>query len=276
LGGSAGSEGSGEFRESGEAEGSVESAGSAGLTTGPAAGPGEPARAATGALPPSVAPAARRLFGDRLPLAERYAAFLADQGVVRGLLGPREPSRVWDRHLLNCAVVAELIPSRAFVIDIGSGAGLPGIVLAIARPDLRLVLIEPQQRRTTFLNEAVEMLGLTGRVAVRRARAEEFISVGEAAATRAPDGKSLRLGDVVTARALAPLDRLAAWCLPLVRVGGRVLAFKGASAGDEVTAHAAAVRRLGGATPVVRRCGVDLLESPTTVVEIVRERPSRR
>ena len=201
--------------------------------------------------------AARLVFGDQLPLARRYAGLLATDGVVRGLLGPREAPRLWDRHLLNCAVVAELIPAGASVMDVGSGAGLPGIVLAIVRPDLEMTLVDSMIRRTDFLDEAVDTLGLAARVRVMRARAEE--RPGEPV-------------DVVTARALAPLDRLAGWCLPLLVANGRVLALKGESAVEEVAAHRTAVRRLGGAEPVIRCCGEAVLDSPTTVVEIVKER----
>ena len=203
--------------------------------------------------------AAATLFGDRLPLAERYAELLATDGVVRGLIGPREAPRIWERHLLNCATMTELIHSGASVIDVGSGAGLPGIVLAVARPDLSMVLVEPLARRTAFLAEVVTELGLDGAVTVVRGRAEEVRDeVGPA--------------DVVTARAVAPLDRLAGWCLPLTAPGGRLLALKGASASDEIAEHQTAIGRLGGATPVVRHCGVGLVDPPTTVVEIVRER----
>jgi 16S rRNA (guanine527-N7)-methyltransferase len=205
--------------------------------------------------------AARLAFGDRLPLAHRYAELLATDGVVRGLIGPREAPRLWERHLLNCAVVAEIIDKESSVVDVGSGAGLPGIVLAIARPDLTVTLIEPMARRIAFLTEAVASLGLAGAVRVVRARAEEY---------------SGPLADVVTARAVAPLDRLAAWCLPLAAPGGRVLALKGASAAEEVAAHRAAVQRLGGGTPVIRYCGAEVLDPPTTVVEIVRSRTRRR
>jgi 16S rRNA (guanine527-N7)-methyltransferase len=210
-------------------------------------------------LPESLVPAARVLFADRLPLAQRYADLLAGDGVVRGLIGPREAPRIWDRHLLNCAVVASFVPDGVSVTDVGSGAGLPGIVLALARPDLTVVLVEPMARRTVFLEEAVAALDLGERVSVVRGRAEDLAG-------------RLGLAPVVTARAVAPLDRLAAWCLPLTSVGGRVLAVKGASALDEVVAHRAAVARLGGGTPVVRQAGVDLLPEPTTVVEIVRQR----
>jgi 16S rRNA (guanine527-N7)-methyltransferase len=208
-----------------------------------------------------LAPAAERLFGGRLPLAVAYAELLATDGVVRGLVGPREAPRIWARHLLNCAVVAELIPIGASVTDVGSGAGLPGMVLAVARPDLTVVLVEPLARRTAFLAEAVEMLGLAGTVTVLRARAEECA-----------EGPLVAPADVVTARAVAPLDRLAGWCLPLTAIGGRLLAFKGVTAVKEIVAHRNAIGGLGGAAPVVRLCGVDIIDPPATVVEIVRER----
>jgi 16S rRNA (guanine527-N7)-methyltransferase len=174
--------------------------------------------------------------------------------VERGLIGPREAPRIWDRHLLNCAVLGELVPSGVYVVDVGSGAGLPGIVLAVARPDLRISLVESLARRTAFLTEVVEELGLSS-VEVVRARAEECVNVLEPA-------------DVVTARAVAPLDRLASWCLPLARPGGVLLAIKGSSAADEIEEHRAAVRRLGGGSPSLVQCGTRLLPEPTTVVEI--------
>jgi len=210
-------------------------------------------------LPEPLVPAARVLFAQRLPLAGRYAQLLATDGVVRGLIGPHEAARIWERHLLNCAVLGEIIPDGSSVIDVGSGAGLPGIALALARPELAVVLVDSLARRTTFLTEVVGALDLTERVSVIRGRAEEL------AGRFAP-------ADVVTARAVAPLDRLAAWCLPLTAVGGRLLAFKGAGAADEIAVHRAAVGRLGGGTPVIRRCGTGLLDEPTTVVEVVRER----
>jgi 16S rRNA (guanine527-N7)-methyltransferase len=210
--------------------------------------------------PEPLEAAARALFRDRLPLACRYAELLAVDGVVRGLIGPREVPRLWDRHLLNCAALAELIPADQpglTVVDVGSGAGLPGIVLAVARPDLKVVLVEPLARRTAFLTEAVADLDLDAQVDVVRGRAEEV---------------KLSPAEIVTARAVAPLDRLAAWCLPLVAIGGRLLALKGASAAEEVAAHRDEIERLGGRAPVVRQCGVELLNPPTTVVEITRER----
>lgn len=212
---------------------------------------------------PELADPAADLFGDRLPVAVRYAALLTTDGVRRGLIGPREAPRIWDRHLLNCAVVAELIPTGAVVLDVGSGAGLPGIALAIARPDLTVVLIEPLARRTAFLAHVVPELGLAGTVRVLRARAEDV---------RFGSPEFPAPGDVVTARALAPLDRLAAWCLPLAAVGGRLLALKGSSAPEEVAEHRDRVAALGGGEPVVRRCGSGLIDPPTIVVEVVRER----
>ncbi len=210
-------------------------------------------------LPESLVPAARALFTQGLPLAQRYADLLATDGVVRGLIGPREAPRIWDRHLLNSAALMEMLPDKVTVVDVGTGAGLPGLPLAIARPDLTVVLVDSLARRTAFLEEAVDALGLADRVSVVRGRAEELVGTVPPA-------------EVVTARAVAPLDRLAAWCLPLTEVGGKLLAIKGASAAEEISVHAGAVGRLGGGTPTVYRCGEGLLDEPTTVVEVVRER----
>jgi 16S rRNA (guanine527-N7)-methyltransferase len=229
--------------------------GSGGSAPGPSSFPGH-----------SLAPIAAQVFGERLELARSYAELLITDGVVRGLIGPREAPRIWERHLINCAVIAEMIPKGASVVDVGSGAGLPGIVLAVARPDLIVTLVEPLARRTAFLSEAVAALGLESTVQVVRGRAEDVVDGPPAGA------------DVVTARAVAALDRLAGWCLPLAHVGGRLLALKGASAADEVTEHRAAVARLGGSEPVVHTCGEGLIDPPTTVVEIVKVRdvvPSR-
>src|SRR4051794_33623865 len=217
-----------------------------------AAGIGEP--------PATLAAAARSVFGDHLALAVRYAELLVTDGVVRGLIGPREAPRIWDRHVINCAVTSGMIPFGASVVDVGSGAGLPGIVLAVARPDLRITLVEPLARRTAFLSEVVTTLGLDATVTVVRGRAEDVAGDPPVAA------------DVVTARAVAPLDRLAGWCLPLAAVGGRLLALKGASAGDEVAEHRKAIDRLGGSEPVIALCGSGVIDPPTTVVEIVRDR----
>ena len=232
---------------------------------------GEQPSPAGATLPPELADAARTLFGDRLDLAAAYAELLATDGVVRGLIGPRETPRLWDRHLLNCAAMAERIPEGASVIDVGSGAGLPGLVLAIARPDLTVTLVEPLARRTSFLIEAVQHLGLTRSVRVFRGRAEE-------AAAGSRDREPLS-ADIVTARAVAALDRLAEWCLPLAVPGGRLVALKGASAAEEIAEHAAAVARLGGGEPELHRCGAGVIDPPATVIEVVRERvvgPARK
>jgi 16S rRNA (guanine527-N7)-methyltransferase len=197
-------------------------------------------------------PVASDLFGDRLELARRYADHLATTGVEWGLIGPREVPILWTRHVLNCAVVGELIPEGSSVIDIGSGAGLPGLVLAIARPDLRLTLVEPLVRRTTWLDEVSSDLGLDVRVI--RARAEEVVGVESA--------------EVVTARAVAPLERLARWGLPLTQPGGELLAIKGRMAHEEVVAADPALRRLGAVDVDVVLCGTDVLDQATTVVRV--------
>jgi 16S rRNA (guanine527-N7)-methyltransferase len=177
------------------------------------------------------------VFGsERLPLAVRYAELLAGDGTVRGLIGPREVPRLWERHLINCAVLAELIPDEAAVCDIGTGAGLPGIVLAIARPDLQVTLVEPLLRRTSFLEEVVAELGLT-RCEVRRARADALHGVATY--------------EVVTSRAVAPLPKLVAWSLPLVAPGGAVLAMKGSRAQEGSPRRR---RRCGGSGARTPRC----------------------
>ncbi len=242
-------------RSSGAADGGAAS-GPEGGTDGPA----PPVAPGSASPPPEFAAAAVKVFGDRLALAEEYAHLLMTDGVVRGLIGPREAPRIWERHLINCGVVSEMISTGASVIDVGSGAGLPGIVLAVARPDLTITLVEPLARRTAFLSEVVTTLGLEATVTVVRGRAEDLAGEPPVAA------------DVVTARAVAPLDRLAGWCLPLAAVGGRLLALKGSSAADEVAEHRAAIARLGGSEPVIAVCGAEVIEPPTTVVEIIRER----
>jgi len=207
----------------------------------------------------AVPPAAARVFGARLGLAQTYVDLLADAGVQRGLLGPREIPRLWGRHVLNCAVVSDLLPEGARVVDVGSGAGLPGLALAIRRPDLRVDLVESLQRRTDFLAEAVGALGLGDSVRVVRGRAED---------TAVRD----LVGDTpwVTARAVAPLDRLVRWCLPLLAADGTLLAIKGAQARAEIDQHAAVVQRLGAAMPTVRDVGAAILPEPTTVVVVRR------
>jgi 16S rRNA (guanine527-N7)-methyltransferase len=224
-----------------------------------AAEPGAGAAAGADAVPdpagvPEPPAAARLIFGDRLALAVAYVRALAEDGVTRGLIGPREIPRLWDRHVLNCAVLQEAIPPGATVADVGSGAGLPGIPLALVRPDLTVILLEPSVRRSDFLTEVVHRLDLR-RVEVVRSRAEE--------GRRPPV-------DMVTARAVAPLARLVGWCLPLVAVGGRLLAIKGASAQSEMAAAAGAIKASGGRPPVLRQYGFGVVDPPTSVVEIVR------
>lgn len=206
--------------------------------------------------PPAAAVA---LLGDRLDLMTAYAHLLATTATEWGLLGPREVPRLWERHLLNCAVVAELLPQGAVVDDLGSGAGLPGLVLAIQRPDLRVTLIEPLLRRATFLTDTVAALGLPN-VQVQRARAEEL---------RARRGAV----DVVTARAVAPLGRLAGWALPLLRPDGVLLALKGSTAAVEVAEQRDEVERYGASAIEVLSLGVGVVDPPTTVVRVRKGRP---
>lgn len=188
----------------------------------------------------------------------RYRDLLAGPGTERGLIGPREVDRLWDRHILNCAVVADpklgLIPEGASVADVGSGAGLPGVVWAIVRPDIRVTLVEPLLRRATFLTEAVVDLNLTSRVSVERARAEDLLKSGWAPV------------DVVTARAVAALDKLAGWTLPLAKDGGALVALKGASAGEEVAEAKPILEKLGVRSVDVIACGSGVVDPETTVV----------
>jgi 16S rRNA (guanine527-N7)-methyltransferase len=195
------------------------------------------------------------VFGAALGQAQRYAELLATDGVTRGLIGPRETERLWDRHLLNCAVVAELLPERGELVDIGSGAGLPGVVLAMLRPSLRVVLLEPLLRRSVFLEECVAELGLAN-VTVLRGRAEEK-AAGHVQA------------DIATARAVAPLDRLAGWAAGLLRPGGQLLAIKGQSAAAELAAAAPVLARLGVRSAEVLQAGHGRVISATTVVRVV-------
>ncbi|WTJ96663.1 16S rRNA (guanine(527)-N(7))-methyltransferase RsmG [Streptomyces sp. NBC_01537] len=205
-------------------------------------------------LPPAPE-VAREVFGERYADAVRYAELLADAGVRRGLIGPREVPRLWERHLLNCAVLSEVIPQGVSVCDVGSGAGLPGIPLALTRPDLSITLLEPLLRRTTFLEEVVRLLGL-GNVTVVRGRAEEMV------------GK-LPAVDVVTARAVAPLDRLAGWGLPLLRPHGEMAVLKGDTAEEELKAARAALSRLGAVETSVVQVGEGIVDPPSTVVRVL-------
>lgn len=203
--------------------------------------------------------AAQSVFGQRLSLARRYVEHLATSGMERGLLGPREVPRLWSRHVLNCAVVADLIPQAAEVADVGSGAGLPGLTFAIARPDLTLTLIEPLERRCIWLNEVVDDLELEN-VTVFRSRAEQAIDHVNA--------------DVVTARAVSALGNLARLTMPLVHGRGEVLAIKGRSAAEEVQKASKVLRKLGADRTEVVIAGDGILDEPTTVVRISIGRPS--
>lgn len=212
---------------------------------------------------PAPPAGAAEVFGAGLEVATAYVAMLADTGISHGLLGPRERPRLWDRHVLNCAVVAELVEPGARCADIGSGAGLPGLALAIARPDLTMHLIEPLSRRARWLEQAVATLGL-GRVTVHCCRADALHGM-------------LRV-DVVTARAVAKLPVLAQWGFPLLAPGGRLLAIKGSTAQVEVEQSWPALQRVGVAQAVVKECGVGRVEPATRVVAMTlnadRTRPS--
>lgn len=213
--------------------------------------PDNPAHLDEHSTPPA---AAADVYGARLDVAREYWRILATDGIDHGLMGPREVPRLWDRHILNCAVIGELMEPSQLVTDVGSGAGLPGLALAIARPDLTLNLVEPLLRRSEFLERAVTALGL-GNVTVTRGRAEEKVV-----------RSSIELADVVTSRAVAPLERLAKWSAPLVRDGGRLVAIKGSSAEEEIERDRAVVGRAGITSLSVRTCGEGLLQVPTTVV----------
>jgi 16S rRNA (guanine527-N7)-methyltransferase len=211
------------------------------------------------AEPPSIA---AKVFGHRLPEAIRYAEILAGAGVERGLLGPRELPRIWERHVLNSAVIGELLADGERIADIGSGAGLPGIPLALSRPDLSVTLVEPLLRRSDFLREVVAELGVE--VAVVRGRAEDR-SVQDEAGER----------DAVVSRAVAPLDRLTRWSVPLLRSGGRMLAIKGERAEDEINEHRRVMTAAGALDARVVKCGADYLDPPVTVVVARRGTPDR-
>jgi 16S rRNA (guanine527-N7)-methyltransferase len=207
-------------------------------------------------MEPSVPPVpalAREHFAEHLPTLQRYAVVLADAGLVRGLIGPREVDRLWERHLLNCAVVASLVPDPCALVDLGSGAGLPGIVLALLLPDTMVTLLEPMARRAAFLEECVSDLGVDN-AQVRRAGAEEAAGTLTA--------------DVVTARAVAPLNRLAGMAVRLVRPGGIVLAIKGARAAQEVEAAREALSRLGVQRVEVLLAGSGKVDPAATVIRL--------
>jgi 16S rRNA (guanine527-N7)-methyltransferase len=200
---------------------------------------------------------AAQVFGNALPDAERFVARLATDGVTRGLIGPRELARLWERHVLNSAAVAEAVPEGARVVDVGSGAGLPGIPLGLARPDLRLTLVEPMARRVEFLEEAVAELGRPWRVV--RGRAEERSVVSAVGPV-----------DVVTARAVAALPRLVGWCRGLLRPGAQLVALVGARAVAELPGLLPELEAAGMRDIRPRAVGAALGDAATTVVVMTR------
>lgn len=197
--------------------------------------------------------AATAIFGVRLPLAQCYVEHLATTGIERGLIGPREVPRLWGRHVLNCAAVQEYIAEGASVADVGSGAGLPGLCLAIARPDLSITLIEPLERRVIWLHEVVEDLGLEN-VKILRSRAEQAIGQVDA--------------DVVTARAVSALVGLVDITLPILRGTGELLALKGRSAREEIKKAKKKLNRYGARETEILTAGEGLLDEPTIVVRV--------
>ena len=210
---------------------------------------------------PSVPESARRVFAsDRVDLAVRYTQLLATEGVLRGLIGPREAPRLWERHVLNSAVLADAIPPDATVCDIGTGAGLPGLVVAIARPDVTMTLVEPLLRRTTFLDEVVDELGLS-HVSVVRGRAEDL--------------HGRETFDVVTSRAVAPLQRLLGWSMPLVAPTGALVAMKGRSVREEVREAEGFLHTWRCGVPEVFEVGIGVVDPPTTVVRVPWADPSQ-
>ena len=209
-------------------------------------------------FPPAPPEALAHFAPEVLARLADYGGQLATAGVIRGLIGPREVPRLWDRHLLNCAALAEVIEPDLTVADIGTGAGLPGLVLALVRPDLRIILVEPLQRRCDFLQEMILRYRFGPRVSVRRGKA---------------DNVSPCSAEVVTSRAVAALDVLAGWSFPHLKVGGRLLALKGERADDELLAARDTLARWGAdADATVITAGADWLPAPIRIVRAVRRR----
>jgi 16S rRNA (guanine527-N7)-methyltransferase len=208
--------------------------------------------------PPDTAAA---VFGAALPLARRYVGRLATDGVTRGLIGPREVPRLWERHVLNSAAVAEAVPEGSRVVDVGSGAGLPGIPLGLSRPDLAVTLVEPMSRRVEFLDQVVAELAREGSPPWRvvRGRAEERSVVADVGQV-----------DVVTARAVAPLPRLVGWCRGLMRPGTQLVALVGARALAELPGLVPELEAAGMRNVRPRAVGAALGEAATTVVVMTR------
>lgn len=215
--------------------------------SGDGAGQGEPGVESASAPPAAAA----HFFGDGLAVAVVYAELLVTAGVTRGLIGPRETGRIWQRHLLNSVAISPALPSRSLIVDIGSGAGLPGVAIAIARPDLRIHLVEPLHRRVTWLHEVVEQLDVADRVQIHHGRAEELVPVS---------------ADVVVSRAVAPLRRLLPWCARWCRPGGLVLSLKGERAYEESADVADDVVAWGLGETSVARFGEGVLTPPVVAV----------
>ena len=194
---------------------------------------------------------AKAIFGPQIEKARAFAQKLANDSDDLGLLGPRELDKIWSRHILNSAVVAETVNPGDHVADVGSGAGLPGIPMAIALPEAQFVLIEPMERRSTWMLEVIQQLGLTN-VEVRRARAEEVLDLKF---------------DVVTARAVAALDKLLRLTVPLLKPGGSLIALKGSKAAEEIEAAKKLQKKLGIASFEIQICGEKFLAEPTSVVK---------
>ncbi len=211
-------------------------------------------RETSGEVEPEPASAAV-VFGDRLDLARRFAAALAAHGEERGLIGPLEPPRLWNRHILNSAIAAPLFPTGGRVADVGSGAGLPGLVLAIARPDVEWVLIEPMERRVAWLNEQQRELGLDN-VEVIRGRGEEW--------------KQGPVLDAVTARAVSALRTLIPLTAPLLRSGGELILLKGANAENEIAAAEKAIHKYKLSDVRVEIVGEGVIAEPTRVLRATR------
>lgn len=198
---------------------------------------------------------AEQIFGERLPLARTYAQHLATTGAEWGLIGPRELDKLWTRHILNCAVVAPLIHDDDVVGDIGSGAGLPGLVLALAQPQASFVLIEAMERRVDWLRMVVDDLGLDN-VRIVRGRVEELVDE--------------EVFTVVTARAVKALNVLVEWTAPVLGPNGRLLALKGQKAQEEIDKAKKVLKRHKMTPPMIKQMGAEFLEIPTRVVETTR------
>jgi 16S rRNA (guanine527-N7)-methyltransferase len=194
---------------------------------------------------------AKAIFGPQIDQARAFAQMLANDSDDLGLLGPRELDKLWSRHILNSAVVAETVKTGDLVADVGSGAGLPGIPMAIALPEAEFVLIEPMERRSKWMLEVIEELGLTN-VQVRRARAEEVLDLKF---------------DIVTARAVAALDKLLRMCVPLLKPGGSLIALKGSKAAEEIEVAKRLQKKLGIVSSEIQICGEKFLAEPTSVVK---------